>query len=177
MRFVFFVALLSIGLSAAVFSQEDKQPDKSFFDKIYLGGNLGLQFGNRTIIDISPLAGYKITDELSAGVGVVYQYYGFRYTDANNQLIKFNTSIYGGKLFGRYYFMENVFGHAEYEVLNLETFDLYSRINVTNILVGGGMLRHIGGRMYISLMGLWNLNQSAYSPYNNPILRGGIIFR
>ena len=82
-RKIFFSLSLVLGLfiSNNLFAQDDstttKPPKerKPFKDRIYFGGNLGLQFGNQTYIDISPLIGYKVTEKFSAGFGVTYIYY------------------------------------------------------------------------------------------------------
>lgn len=155
-----------------VFSQQKELPvsEQSFSERVFFGGNFGLQFGSVTFIDISPLVGYRLTDKLSLGAGITYMYYKERFYG-------FSTSIYGGRLFGRYFILDNLFAHTEYEVLNLEAFDQVNRrVDVTNILIGGGYRQHLGGRTYVNLLALWNINQSAYSPYNNPIIRMGIGF-
>lgn len=173
-----FLLLLLICLSTSAWGQKstsnvtDTLPAKKKFDwnKVFIGGGLGLQFGTITLFDISPLIGYRFTDRMSAGIGVTYQYY--RYKD---KFIDFTTNVYGGRLFGRYLITENLFAHAEYEVLSLETFDyLNNRINVVSVLVGGGYRQPIGSYSYLNLMILWNLNESAYSPYINPIIRIGV---
>ena len=63
-------------LSSDVFSQgeEDNMGVKNMrlADRIFYGGNLGLQFGTITFIDASPLIGYRLTDKLSLGTGISY---------------------------------------------------------------------------------------------------------
>jgi len=147
-------------------------------DRFYFGGNLGLQFGSATYIDISPLVGYKITEKLSAGVGATYIYYSIKESAYN---YGYETSIYGGRVFGRYNFMENLFGHAETEILNMEVPAVISgtnqytlvRQNITSILAGGGYAQPIGERSALIMMLLWNFNEDQYSPYQNPIFRIG----
>ncbi|KXK46609.1 MAG: hypothetical protein FNNCIFGK_01261 [Bacteroidia bacterium] len=169
----------------AVFAQETtteppkeiKAPQKEknkipFKDRIYIGGNLGLQFGNETYIDISPLVGYKFTEKVTAGAGITYIYY--RYKDS---YYNYNTSIYGGRIFGRYFFIPSLFAHAEVELLNMELFNTssyeYYRKNIISPFVGGGYIQRIGSNSGIYLMLLYNLNDSAESPYSNPIVRIG----
>ena len=110
-------------LSINSFSQDSTMlrkhaPKKNFLDKVFVGGNVGLQFGTVTFVEVSPLVGYRFTDKISAGIGITYEYYHYqdRYYD-------FKTNVYGGRVFGRYNFTENLFGHVEYEYLNLEAFD------------------------------------------------------
>lgn len=138
-------------------------------NRIYFGGNLGLQFGTYTYIDISPLIGYKLTEKLSVGTGVTYIYFRDNFYD-------YNTSIYGGRLFSRYRLLENIFTHVEYEVLSREVYDInwdLKRVNVNSFFVGGGYQQMIGGNASLNILVLWNLNETAYSPYQNPIIRVG----
>ena len=93
-------------------------PKEDFWDRVYFGGNFGLQFGDQTLVDINPLMGYRLTDQLSVGFSVTYLYYKF--TDPYNVYPDYSTDIYGGSIFTRYYFLENIFAHVEGEVLNLE---------------------------------------------------------
>jgi hypothetical protein len=157
--------------------QEIKPPKQEknkipFKDRIYVGGNLGLQFGNETYIDISPLVGYKFTEKITAGAGVTYIYYRYK-----SSYINYNTNIYGGRVFGRYFFIPSLFAHAEVELLNMELFNTnkneYYRKNILSPFVGGGYIQRIGNNSGIYLMLLYNLNDSAESPYSNPIVRIG----
>ncbi|MCK4664291.1 MAG: hypothetical protein KAT68_15590 [Bacteroidales bacterium] len=149
-------------------------------ERIFFGGNLGLQFGTITYIDISPFVGYKIADNLESAIGITYQYYNDRRYTGN----VLSTSIYGGKVFIRYIFVENIFAHAEYEILSLETkyFKVMPSANekkrflLNNILIGGGYRQKIGQKSFITFTILWNINENINSPYNNPVMRIGYIF-
>jgi hypothetical protein len=127
-----------------------------------------LQFGSYTFIDVSPVIGYRFTEKFASGIGVTYKYLSIR-----DYYGSFSTNIYGGSVFSRYYFLQNLFGHFEYEVLNLEAFDLEKRINITSVLGGAGYRQMLGPRSAVEILALWNFNESAYSLYNNPIIRGG----
>jgi len=158
-------------------TSENPLPEKKKFDwsKVYFGGGLGLQFWPYTYLDLSPTVGYRITDEFSAGVGVSYQYFS-----QNNPA--FETHIYGGSIFARYVFMGYLFGHAEYQLLNSEFFEATSsgiilnrfRKDVSYIWIGGGYRQKIAGNSYFVISVLYNLNESGYSIYPNPIYRMGV---
>jgi hypothetical protein len=150
----------------------------SFKDRIFTGGNLGLQFGNATFIDVSPIIGYRLTNNFAVGLGASYQYIYY-----NEYGTKISSNTYGGSVFARYYFTENVFAHIEYESLFMEPIyvdnyfgNIYKtpRTNVESYLVGGGYRQALGGRTSLNLLLLWNLNETSLSPYNNPILRFGV---
>lgn len=170
--FVFAGCLLA--LSSAVFAQDStmlpKHPPKErFIDRLFTGGNLGAQFGTITFVDVSPLVGYRITDKISAGVGATYQYYHYK-----DKYYDFETNVYGGRVFGRYLFTDFLFGHAEYEYLNLEAFDFKRRrVDVGSLLAGGGYIQRIGKNSAIIAMILYNFTESVYTPYSNPIIRVG----
>lgn len=182
--------LLLICLSTSAWSQKspayakasvgknvtDSLPAKRKFDwnKVYAGGNIGLLFGAVTIIDIYPIIGYRLTKKTSVGVGITYQYF-------RDNRYGFSTNIYGGSVFVRHVIAENFFAHTEYELLSREFFNPVTgaivdgtRINVGSLLVGGGYRQRIGGNSYFILMVLWNLNESVYSIYPNPIIRMGV---
>ena len=77
-----------------------------------------------------------------------------------------------------------LFGHAEYEILSLESRyfeigappDAVGRFNLHSVLIGGGIYQPIGRRAGFLIMVLWNLNETASSPYSNPIFRIGFNF-
>jgi hypothetical protein len=173
MKFVgkFFLLLLPIVFNLKVLAQ----PGEDLGKRIYLGGNIGLQFGtNYTLVNVSPLAGYKITERFSAGVGATYIYYRLKYPAYNYEL---KTHIYGGSLFSRYFLLENIFAHAEYEHLSLEAFSFFDRtvkrVWVPAFFVGGGLQQPIGGSGFAQLLILYDIIQDIYSPYQNPIIRIG----
>ena len=180
-RIIILITLLIVIQLKFSFSQEFVQSEKTSpnnkkhgFDtkRLFFGGGLGLQLGTETIIDLSPQVGYRFTDKFNLGIGISYLNYSY------NQVPKFSTSIYGGNIFASYVLLENVFLRAEYELLSLESkvFNPYlspdqQRFSVQSILVGGGYRYPIGARSYLNMMILWNLNETAYSPYSNPIIR------
>ena len=156
--------------------------------RFFFGGNFGLQFGSITNIEVSPIAGYRIFPWFSVAAGPKYQLYGENYAG-----VKFNTHIYGGRTFLRIIvigdfdefiplgFHGGLFAHAEYEALNLERqyFDLTGsegRFWLNSVLVGGGISQPLSNRASVNIMLLWNLNETANSLYNSPIIRFGINF-
>lgn len=154
-----------------------KHPDKktkgSFWDteKIVTGGNIGLQIGSQTVVDISPMIGYKVTERIIPGIGITYQYYRVRYPG-----VDFSTHVYGARTFLRVYPLEVVFLHGEFEWLNGQ-FDPFfdRRLDVTALLAGPGYSMELGGRSAITFMVLYDFIQHPYSPYpDHFIIRGGI---
>jgi hypothetical protein len=179
----FFLGLfLALIMSLSVFSQENNEQENNeitWRDRLFFGGCVGLQIGSPTIIELAPQAGYRITSRLSAGIGAKYEYY------KNSRGYQYETSVYGGNVFSSCVLWKNfisegssLLAHAEYEALSLERkyFEYpdtneSGRFILNSFLVGGGMRQRIGRRSYLNILILWNLNETTYSPYQNPILR------
>lgn len=139
----------------------------------FMGGNLGIQFGTMTILDVSPYTGYKMTNSLSLGAGFTYQY-----IHEGRGEWAYTSNVIGGRIFSSYKIIPELFAYAEYEVLNFEVpVDDYNmaRKNVSSVLVGAGYRQIVGPNLYSDIMILWNLTDSPDSPYTNPIYRVGLV--
>jgi hypothetical protein len=183
--FKFYLITLTLFLSSLGFSQDEdayvggnntssnstnSSVKKGFdWDRVTIGGGLGLSFGTITVIEVAPNFGYYLTDNILAGVGGRYSYY-------SDNDINQSTSVYGGRVYGEYLFGELPFlAHTEAELINLEwTQD--RRRNIVNVYVGGGIKQRLGNRSYFYILGLWNLNETkeSFILQPNPIIRGGI---
>ena len=147
----------------------------SYKKTFFTGGNLGLQFGTVTMVDVSPQVGYYIFENISAGVGFTYQYISDR-----RYLPTATMHVLGGRVFTRLHlpFFNSIFGQAEYEFLAYKT-NVFSStlmpewIKLSNILAGIGYRQKIYNRSSITLMVLWNFNQTEYNLYSNPVIRAG----
>ncbi|MGZ3885632.1 MAG: hypothetical protein ACXVPQ_00890 [Bacteroidia bacterium] len=141
-------------------------------NRLYWGGTVGAWFGTQTFVDFSPLVGIKINSKLSIGVGAIYNYYSYKYLGYT-----YKTSMYGSRLYARYFIFNNVFLQAGWDHINRD--DPYSyfdqRVWVDNLLVGGGIRYPISDRFFCVATGLWNLNQTPLSPYSNPIIQIGFV--
>jgi hypothetical protein len=168
-----FTLLIFFLFSLSVFGQDETTEPKteekySLADHLVYGGNIGLSFGNVTNVGISPLVGYKVTERFVPGIGASYNYIKIRYNGYPTQ----STNIYGGSVFANYFVLENVFAHAEYEVLNGEWEPYYKpgeRFNLSSFLIGGGYRESLGGIASYVLV-LYNVTQSYDSPYSSPLI-------
>lgn len=144
----------------------------SIRDRIFFGGNFALSFGNvNTFVNISPRVGYRVTDRFSAGVGITYMYWRFNNRFAFNNV---STSVYGGNIFTRYAITNQIFAHAEGELLSAEDFttqDEGDRTLVPGLFIGGGYAVRLGNRSFLNIMVLYNLlyDNNVSSPYTSPI--------
>jgi hypothetical protein len=103
----------------------------------------------------------------------------------------YRTHAYGLKGFVRFSLITNaeewlpvklfseLFVHAEYEGLSLEKayyvppYTDDGRFIYRGFLVGGGFSQRVGVYNNVSFTILWDINESAISPYTNPVLRVG----
>ena len=156
------MALVVAGLPLFAQIQFTPGSGTAFGQRVYFGGNFSLQFGSLTYIDVSPLAGYMITRNFSAGLGVTYRY--LRYKD-NYYNINYSSNIYGGRLFLRHnisLFHLPLFLYSEYEDLSVavpvnNSPDRLSREWIPSLFAGGGLFQPIGQRAGFTIMFLYNL--------------------
>ena len=157
-------------------SKKEKPPKQksSFGSKLYFGGNVGLSFGNYTMIGVYPLVGYKLTPKLSLGVKIAYEYISdSRYTET------YTTSNYGGSLFARYRIVPPLYVHIEYAQMSYE---LYSADGLSNrewvpfLFAGAGYSKSIGGKAWVNVQVLFDLLQDDKSPYKDwePFISVGV---
>ncbi|MFA6950262.1 MAG: hypothetical protein WCQ70_06215 [Lentimicrobiaceae bacterium] len=168
--------------------KDQSEPGNSFTDRLIYGGSIGLQFGSITLLDFSPVVGYRITPKLEAGIGATYKYYRYKdfYRDqTTGESFDLKSNILGGSVYTRYHFLENFFAHVEYERLRYNYDELYysgstmmrqaNHVYVNSLFVGGGLSQRISQHSYFYIMALWNLNDDAMSPYSNPVIRMGVL--
>ena len=143
-------------------------------DKVYIGGGAGLNVGNNDFlnVNVSPMIGYKITDEFSTGLRLTYQYARLRDNAFNN---------YGGGPFAAYRITDQFFAYTEYEYLNFgfNTSGQNLRDSYSAWFVGGGYSDSVGGRITLGFMVLYNLlyYSDDISPYDSPLVyRGGVFY-
>jgi len=155
-------------------SKPPQQNSDSFSDRVNFGGNFGLSFGTITAIDISPLVVYRVSDKIQVGPGLTYIYYNYKQGRYN-----YTTTQFGGRFFGRYFILPDVFAHAEIEALNIgvQNADYRGRFTQVYPLLGGGYKQAFGNNGGVFVTALYNLNyQTNKSAYNSPfILRIGFL--
>ncbi len=192
LKYITCLGLIMVFCGHEMAAQEEEEV-LTFRDKIFFGGNFGLQIGTVTNIEISPIIGCNVTPKFAPGLGLRYE---FLKSSGKNYLYQtYKTNIYGGSVFTRYMLFKNLgeslnlsianslFAHAEYEVLSLEKryFEYppsyeEGRFLAHSVLIGGGLFQSMGRRGGFLIMLLWNLNETASSPYTNPIIRIGFVF-
>lgn len=154
--------------------------DLLFRQRLKFGGGIGgLQFGNPTVIGLSPMVGYQATNDLIVGLAIDYQY-----QSGNLYGQKYSINQFGPRLFSQYklHFLENMLSGAflqgelqkYYGSVSDGSGASYSRNYDIQALAGIGL--GFGG---FNLTVLYNLNfKEASSPYGSPLVIrvGGFFF-
>jgi hypothetical protein len=180
--------LVLVLATAGVWAQEREEDEgkKGFQkEKLFVGGNFGLAFGNYTFINISPQLGYRFTNLFAAGMGINGQYVSFkeRYFDTGDPYRKVSQTVIGLNVFGRVYPIRNIMLQAQPEANYIfgkqifygppkQEYKLDASI-VPSLLMGGGLVLPSGrGEMLITVF--YDVLQDKASPYGRrPIYNFG----
>lgn len=135
-------------------------------NNVYFGGSGGIGFGTQYFTaTLSPLAGYKITDEFSAGMQLTYQY---------NRSYSYNYNNFGGGPFAMYAFQKKFAVYAQYEYMSIQVsnqgYNDPSRIGKRSIFGGIGWISQNSGKSSFMMLALYDLGYGtgANSPYSQP---------
>ena len=178
--------ILFLFTSASIISgQKRKEAPPPLKERIFFGGNFGLQFGTITDIQISPVIGLWVFPRLAVAVGPNYRFY---------KLYHERTNIYGAKGYMQFVVIKDIssviplgsntgiFLHVEDELLSLQSSYWKNppitsdRFYINTVLAGGGISQQIGRRSSLNIMVLWALNESVYDVYSNPEIRVSFSF-
>jgi len=146
-------------------------------ERWWVGGGIGVGFGDVTYVSVEPAVGYSVTDRLGVGARLTY-----RYRDDERYSPNLSTNDYGASLFGRYHVTQPVFLQLEYEYLSYEyafTDGSTARDDFDSVLAGAGVLQPLGGSSSFFAMALYNLSyqDDEPSPYDDPwVIRIGVGF-
>jgi len=169
----YYIAILFFAMSFSILNAQINNADTlSFKQRLFFGGNLSLQLGSYTYVEVSPLAGIHITPFLDLGTGATYTYARDSYSGFTNQ-------IYGANVFTQLQLFKPIVAHVQAELINSGVYNLagdFSREWFQSLLIGGGLKQQVGKKSYSFLLLLWNLNQQYNSPYQNPVIKVGFIF-
>lgn len=211
MKYLLSVVMLCMSLSIAT-AQEvytssgrsthaKRQHKPEGFDpsRLIFGGGFVLAAGDVTNLGISPMVGYRFTDDFSAGVGLGYQYLKIKgfyelYDQVTGQYSDYplQSNIIYPSVWARYMlfrdlgFIGDIFVHTEfeYDIMRFKDYAYDANYNVVreNIdvnvpcaLVGLGIKSPITDRVSIVVLGLYDVLQQEYSPYKGTLdLRFGV---
>ena len=144
-------------------------------DRLWWGGGIGLAFGDVDYVAAEPVVGFRVTDDVSVGLGLIY-----RYRDDDRFTPSLSTEDYGANLFARYRVAPQMFLQAEYEYLDYE-FQFFdgstARDSYSSLLGGVGYSQPLSGRASFFTTVLYNFSydEDELSPYDEPwVFRAGI---
>ena len=151
----------------------DNRPmsERTFKERLTLGGTAAFQLGSVTLLGGAPQVGYRINDNLLAGVGATY--YFNRFKD-----IGYTQHLYGGNVFARHRLFTRIFAHIESEHVSLDLnspiSSVYGRTWVSLAWVGGGYYTGLSDRLGAGITILYDVSENPLNPYDNPTVRGGL---
>lgn len=184
MKHTFFILVLFLS-SIVSFAQEQPVEDKKGFQKerIFIGGNFGLTFGDYTLINVSPQVGYRFNNYLAAGLGINAQYINEKIYSYGQEIGKIKRGVTGLNVFGRIYPIDQImiqvqpeanyiFGSDTFYGRNPETTKRDATI-VPSLLLGGGVVVPSGKGSFIASI-FYDVLQNSNSPYGaRPIYNFG----
>src|SRR5690625_3164227 len=136
--------------------------------QVFTGGSASFSFlNNRNYLEASPLIGYRIND-FREGTGAILSY---------NRRNGNERTHYGARIFGQYDVAEGLYLHGEMEGINTKYTRSSGRVTrnwLFSIPVGAGYRQRISENVYATASILYDLIQHKNSPYDNPIIRGGV---
>ncbi len=161
-------------------------------DRLILGGMPNLDFGNGFVdLGLSAIAGYRITDHFSAGIGLGYLYskspVAVDPNNPNNILYQTENILYPN-VWARYFIYKGLYAvvNYEYDIISQKVpFDNFGVLyppasHFTNscLFLGPGYRGRLAGRTSFYIELVYDVLQGTNSPYypGQPILRGGIVF-
>lgn len=152
---------------------KEKMSDLTNRERTVVGGSLGLGLSSSNgsgmfFGSITPLAGYRITERFSAGVGFNFTYYKTRL---------YQEQYYAGIAWARLGLFNGLFACAEINQVNAPTYSFggAQRETFPLVLAGGGISQGIGHGLGTYFQIMYDFTEEERSPYGPLIIRGGIL--
>jgi len=134
-------------------------------NKMYFGGYVNASIGSYTAIGVEPLVGYKLTQKLSVGGKLSYEYISDKRYDED-----YSASNYGFSLFSRIRVTQRLYAHTEYSAMNYKLFNETGgsdREWVPFLFLGGGLSQPISKNTWVTAEVLFDVLQNENSPYKS----------
>lgn len=137
--------------------------------KLEIGGGVGLQFGDYTVVNVSPQVGYRLTPYFTLGAGVSYTYHKDDYY-VDSRSYDYKSSYFGMNVFGRFYPIQYLVLSVQPEASRMwRSYDgpngkVKSNEFVPSVLLGGGV--RLGP---VTVMIQYDVIQDDNSPYSDKI--------
>lgn len=173
-------SLLLVLFCSTLFAQDTdndshKKSKNPFARRLFTGGNFGLQFGTVTLIDVSPILGYRVSDRFSAGLGGVYTY-----VRVNTGTQSYSSSVFGPQAYAHFLVTEQFFAEANGRLLSVDVYRQvghdYQREWVPLLYIGAGYRSEIGSNAWLNMAFMYDIISDPRSPYSSRLLpRVGVV--
>lgn len=125
-----YVILFNISSSFAANPGDDlylisKDNAKTPMKRVFVGGDIGATFGDYTQITISPLIGYRISEQVSTGLQFIYNHSWQEINKDQVNQTSLQSNTYGGNVFLQYSPISSFYLKGEFE------YDSYSNYTTT----------------------------------------------
>jgi hypothetical protein len=157
--------LASLPFLAIAQREIDEDTPHKLKDRVYFGGGFGLNAGSLDgigyfDISLSPIIGYMITPQFSAGTGISWQRTSY---DTSPSIV---LNQWGISPFVRYNFNQQLFSLAEYNFVStpILAFNTQGRYvtgatrTFTRFLLGIGYSQPLGSRGAVNVVGLYDVS-------------------
>jgi hypothetical protein len=134
--------------------------------QIYTGGSVGVHFDKGYYVEAAPVVGYRYK-RVDMGLSPFLSY-----RERQNQPDFYS---FGNRIYTQITIIPQVFGHAEFEVSNIEVAG--RRKWIMGLPVGGGYRYKLSKNAEAYGMILYDVLLDKDSPVQNPIIRGGVNYR
>lgn len=162
--------------------KEPKYDRMAIKERIYVGADLSVGFGNALYIYVAPIVGYDLYKGLSAGFSPMYQLYRVNFQNGGSA----SSHAYGGGIFARWRpeKLQMLLLQTEFDVYNAEDFTTSytaDRVNLPAFMVGAGYAGNLG-RGYYQFMLMYDFVNDINNPlpklvFNMPLyIRYGLVF-
>jgi len=166
-------------------------PSPTFMDRIFFGGNFGLDFirdnsDRYSQLQIAPLVGSYITPNFSMGAQFIYEYSYYTQSYSESRVY---TQGWGVGIFARYDIPSNflqivgydAFIHGEYNFMSYSRHQTHQRsgttyYNYNQLLLGVGTYAYYDGRTGLYCTLLWDFLHLDEQDAIIPIVRIGFMF-
>ncbi len=186
MKRIYLAVILMICAHAAS-AQYYKTDTARGFDpsRVMVGGSFGMAFGDYALVNISPIIGYRFSEMFAGGVALNAQLSWEKRREFDEIIARYNYSMFGGGVWGRFYPIPQLFLQAQPEYNSISqkirnyTVDPVTtekhRYGAHSLLLGGGYAQPIGGNSAFVIMILYDVLQDDNSPYRNrPVISAGV---
>ncbi len=111
-KILFITLFITASFGFSDIDSKESSNKRSFRERLYYTGNIGLDFGESLNFIATPAIGYKLTKKLGYAVG-----YSYGVNSSSNSFYKFSNKVHGPKTFLSYKVLSNLYAQTKYEFL------------------------------------------------------------